>query len=135
MATSKPPPPRTVVTTVDTLDGRRVLNATLTVLRAERLKCGCERLSAARPGGGRVELCIGAHCEAFGRGPLVLPVQLVDCEVCDGKGIMTADFPGMPDVPQMVVLCPTTCKGGARFEAADPYMPRVETVLVAGGVL
>lgn len=51
-----------VVETVDRLDGTRVHDAVVTIDRVVRLTCGCHRLEANRPGGGRVHLIRGAHC-------------------------------------------------------------------------
>ena len=48
---------------VDTLDGQRLVDAVVPVVRAVRLTCGCDRVEAQRPGGGTVHVLHGAHCE------------------------------------------------------------------------
>lgn len=53
----------TVTATVDTLDGQRLTDVTLTARRVVRLTCGCDRVECDRPGGGDVHVIVGAHCE------------------------------------------------------------------------
>lgn len=65
--------PATITATVDRLDGVRIVDAALPVLRVVRLNCGCDRYECSRPGGGDVHVLRGArgdvhvlrgaHCE------------------------------------------------------------------------
>lgn len=52
-----------IVATIDLEDGTRVTEALLHVDAARLLTCGCQRLEADRPDGGRVAVLRGAHCE------------------------------------------------------------------------
>jgi hypothetical protein len=52
-----------VLDLVDTLDGQRLVDVVVPVVRRVRLGCGCDRLEAERPGGGAVHVLHGAHCE------------------------------------------------------------------------
>jgi hypothetical protein len=55
----------TIIATVDTLAGERLVDATLTVRRVVRLNCGCDRIECDRPGGGEVHILRGQHCDAL----------------------------------------------------------------------
>ncbi len=51
---------------IDTLDGRHLESASLTIRSRTKLNCGCWRLTADRPGGGEVHLFEGTRPHAHG---------------------------------------------------------------------
>lgn len=52
-----------IVGQLDTLAGERLTDVHLTAQKVTRLGCGCTRYRCARPGGGHVDVTVGAHCQ------------------------------------------------------------------------